>query len=61
VREALTAVEEDRARVIPGWIAWTLMLITALVPIFVLRIFPESSRAQFQRALILVAAARTFP
>jgi short-subunit dehydrogenase len=39
VREALTAVEEDRARVIPGWIAWTLMLLTALVPIFVLRIF----------------------
>lgn len=39
VHEALAAVARDRARVIPGWIAWTLMALTALVPIFVLRVF----------------------
>ena len=39
VREALAAVARDRARVIPGWIVWAMMSITALVPIFVLRVF----------------------
>ena len=39
VREALAAVAQDRARVIPGWIPWAMMTITALVPIFVLRVF----------------------
>ena len=39
VREALAAVAQDRARVIPGWIPWAMMSITALVPIFVLRVF----------------------
>lgn len=39
VREALAAVAHDRARVIPGWIPWAMMSITALVPIFVLRVF----------------------
>ena len=39
VREALDAVARDRARVIPGWIVWAMMSITALVPIFVLRVF----------------------
>ena len=39
VREALNAVARDRARVIPGWIVWAMMTITALVPIFVLRVF----------------------
>ena len=38
-REALAAVAQDRARVIPGWIVWAMMTITALVPIFVLRVF----------------------
>ena len=39
VREALAAAARDRARVIPGWIPWAMMTITALVPIFVLRNF----------------------
>ncbi len=39
VREALDAVARDRARVIPGWIVWAMMTITAFVPIFVLRVF----------------------
>ena len=39
VREALDAVARDRARVIPGWIVWAMMSVTALVPIFVLRVF----------------------
>ena len=39
VREALDAVARDRARVIPGWVVWAMMSITALVPIFVLRTF----------------------
>ena len=39
VREALAAAAQDRARVIPGWIPWAMMTITALVPIFVLRNF----------------------
>ena len=39
VREALAAVARDRARVIPGWIPWAMMTITALVPIFVVRVF----------------------
>ena len=39
VREALEAVARDRARVIPGWIVWAMMTITAFVPIFVLRVF----------------------
>jgi uncharacterized protein len=39
VREALAAVAQDRARVIPGWAVWTLMTLTALVPIFILRVF----------------------
>ncbi len=39
VREALDAVARDRARVIPGWVVWAMMSVTALVPIFVLRTF----------------------
>ena len=38
-REALAAVAQDRARVIPGWIVWAMMSVTALVPVFVLRVF----------------------
>ena len=38
VREALAAVEHDRARIIPGWFVWAVMMITALVPMALLRI-----------------------
>jgi short-subunit dehydrogenase len=38
-REALHAVQRDRARVIPGWLVATVMTLAALVPIFVLRVF----------------------
>ena len=44
VREALNAVERDRARVIPGWLIWAVMSITALVPIWFLRIFLTKRR-----------------
>jgi uncharacterized protein len=46
VREALNAVERDRARVIPGWFIWAVMSITALVPIFFLRIFLTKPREE---------------
>ena len=39
VRDGLLAVERDRARVVPGWLLAGLMFVTALVPIFILRIF----------------------
>lgn len=38
-REALVAVAEDRARVIPGAVVWAAMAITVLVPMVVLRVF----------------------
>lgn len=37
VREALAAVEDDRARVIPGWRVFLTMTLTALVPFFIIR------------------------
>jgi len=43
-QEALRAVERDRARVVPGWFIWAVMSITALVPIFILRIFIAQKR-----------------
>jgi len=46
VREALHAVERDRARVIPGWLIWAVMSITALVPICILRIFLTKPREE---------------
>jgi hypothetical protein len=39
VSEALAAVAHDRPRVIPGWVAWALMSITAMVPIVFLRVY----------------------
>ena len=39
VREALAAVENDRARVVPGWIVFLVMSLTAAVPLFILRYF----------------------
>lgn len=44
VRTGLEAVARDRARVIPGWLVWALMSVTALVPIFVLRLFLAQRR-----------------
>jgi len=46
VREALNAVERDRARVVPGWLIWAVMSITALVPICILRIFLTKPREE---------------
>ncbi|MEQ1860693.1 MAG: SDR family oxidoreductase [Chthoniobacteraceae bacterium] len=37
VRDGLRAVEDDRARVIPGWFVFLTMTLTALVPFFVVR------------------------
>lgn len=47
-REGLTAVDRDRARVVPGWLLAVLMFITSLVPIFILRTFiaPKRRRAR---------------
>ena len=39
VSDALAAVAQDRARVIPGWLLWAVMTLTAAVPIVVLRVF----------------------
>jgi short-subunit dehydrogenase len=39
VREGLAALEDDRARVIPGWIVFLTMTLTTLVPLFILRFF----------------------
>lgn len=39
VRDGLRAVEDDRARVIPGWIVFLVMTIAGMVPMFVLRFF----------------------
>jgi short-subunit dehydrogenase len=39
VREGLAAVESDRARVVPGWIVFSVMSLTAAVPLFILRYF----------------------
>jgi len=39
VREALVAVENDRARIVPGWVVFGVMSLTAAVPLFVLRYF----------------------
>jgi short-subunit dehydrogenase len=39
VREALAAVENDRARIVPGWIVFIVMSLTAAVPLFILRYF----------------------
>ena len=44
VRDGLDAVAHDRPRVIPGWQVWVLMSITALVPIFILRLFIAQRR-----------------
>jgi len=37
VREGLDAVEDDRARVVPGWLVFLTMTLTALMPFFVIR------------------------
>jgi short-subunit dehydrogenase len=39
VREGLAAVENDRARIIPGWFVFLTMTLAASVPLFVLRFF----------------------
>jgi len=44
VAEALDAVARDRARVVPGWLVATAMALTALVPIFLLRLFLTQRR-----------------
>ncbi|MDB6173889.1 MAG: Short-chain dehydrogenase/reductase [Chthoniobacteraceae bacterium] len=38
-REALQAVQRDRARIIPGWLVAVVMTLATLVPLFVLRRF----------------------
>jgi len=38
VREALRAVEADRARIIPGWLVFIVLTVTSLVPMFILRV-----------------------
>lgn len=37
VAEALDAVAGNRARIVPGWLVWAVMTLTAAVPIFILR------------------------
>jgi short-subunit dehydrogenase len=44
VAEALDAVAADRARVVPGWLVCTIMAITALVPVFIVRLFLTQRR-----------------
>lgn len=44
VSEALDAVAADRARVVPGWLVCAVMTITALVPVFILRLFLTQRR-----------------
>ncbi len=39
VREALSAVEKDRARVIPGWVVFGVMTAAVLTPMFIKRFF----------------------
>jgi short-subunit dehydrogenase len=39
VLEGLRAMENDRARVVPGWFVCTVMTLTAAVPLFILRFF----------------------
>lgn len=39
VREALAAVEKDRARVIPGWIVFGVMTAAVVTPMFIKRFF----------------------
>jgi hypothetical protein len=38
VREALSAVRADRARVIPGWLVFLVLTLTSMVPMFLLRL-----------------------
>jgi hypothetical protein len=45
VRAGLSAVERDRARVIPGWFVCIVMTIASLVPIFLLRCFLKQRRS----------------
>lgn len=45
-REALAAVEQDRARIIPGWLVCIVMTVASLMPIFVLRFCFASRRSQ---------------
>ncbi len=45
VAAGLTAVERDRARVIPGWFVCVVMTIAAFVPLFIVRIFLNQRRA----------------
>jgi short-subunit dehydrogenase len=45
VAAGLSAVERDRARVIPGWFVCIIMTIASLVPIFILRFFITQRRA----------------
>lgn len=44
VAAALSAVEGDRARVIPGWFVCVVMTIASIVPIFLLRLFLAQRR-----------------
>jgi short-subunit dehydrogenase len=44
VREGLDAVARDRARVIPGWRVWAVMMLLSLVPLFVVRHFVSQRR-----------------
>jgi short-subunit dehydrogenase len=44
VDAALDAVVRDRARVVPGWIVCAAMTLTALVPVFILRLFLNQRR-----------------
>jgi hypothetical protein len=46
VAAGLRAVENDRARVIPGWFVCVVMTIASLVPIFLLRLFLTQRRAE---------------
>jgi hypothetical protein len=39
VRDALRALDRDRARVIPGWLVFLTMTLTAAMPLFILRYF----------------------
>jgi len=46
VRAGLSAVERDRARVIPGWFVCVVMTIASCVPFFLLRLFLNQRRAR---------------
>jgi hypothetical protein len=47
VREGLSALERDRARVIPGWIVFGVMTAAALTPMFVKRYFLNKRGRRF--------------